>query len=148
MQRGHRDRQGHTGVKNLCWDLDVRGLVSLHLPLASFARSVNFYSDSILLIHSKLLVCLWHTNSRAVHSLERWRNWTAYTLGSEVCELLSEERLGEFVNFGKNTFFSHLHNSNKSEPSQAGNFQIIFISQAREGEIWRKQSLIFKGEMS
>ena len=105
MEREHRDTQGHTGIKNLCWDLDVRGLVSLHWPLASFARSVNFYSDSILLIHSKLLVCLRHTNSRAIHSLERWRNWTAYTLGSEVCELFSEERLGEFVNFGKSTFF-------------------------------------------
>lgn len=65
---------------------------------------------------------------------------------SEVSELLSEERLREFVNFGKAHFFPHLHNSNKAEHSHTGIFQTISISQRERREFGQK--LICKEERS
>lgn len=65
---------------------------------------------------------------------------------SEVSELLTEDRLGEFVNFGKNTFSPYLHNSNKAEHSHTGIFQTILISQRERRKFG--QRLICKEELS
>lgn len=59
-------------------DMDLQGLASSHLSHASLSRSVNFDSDSVLLLHPQTHVHLRHIDRRTVHSSERRRHWQAY----------------------------------------------------------------------
>ena len=124
--------------------MGLKEFATFHSSHASFSRLVNSYSFRPP--HSSKNICVRVTYTREDKSFfGEMKKLASYVRGSEVCEFLSEKRLGKLVNLGKSTFFPHLHNSNKTEYSQTGIFQTISISQRERRKFG--QRLIFKEEM-
>ena len=62
-------------------------------------------THSVLLIHPKIYVCVWHIQGRTSHSLEKWRNWRATFGAQKFVNFFQKKGWGNLLIWGKAHFF-------------------------------------------